>query len=154
MADYFNDDFRDFLAAINKQEVEYILVGGMAVILNGYVRTTADMDVWVNRTKENYRKVVKSFHQFGMPVFDMTEEKFLSDEFDVWMFGVSPIKIELMTAVKGLQFDEAFTLSQIHDDGGLPVRYLHMNSLIEAKKAAGRYKDLDDIQQLQKRKKK
>lgn len=154
MADYFNDDFRDFLTALNKQEVEYILVGGMAVILNGYVRTTGDMDVWVNKTKENYKKVVKSFHQFGMPVFDMTEEKFLSDEFDVWMFGVSPIKIELMTAVKGLQFDEAFKISQLHDDSGLLVRYLHMNSLIEAKKAAGRYKDLDDIHQLQSKKKK
>lgn len=154
MADYFNDDFRDFLTALNKQEVEYMLVGGMAVILNGYVRTTGDMDVWVNKTKENYKKVVKSFHQFGMPMFDMTEEKFLSDEFDVWMFGVSPIKIELMTAVKGLQFDEAFKISQLHDDSGLLVRYLHMNSLIEAKKAAGRYKDLDDIHQLQRKKKK
>lgn len=126
----------------------------MAVILNGYVRTTGDMDVWVDKTKENYKKVVKSFHQFGMLVFDMTEEKFLSDDFDVWMFGVSPIKIELMTAVKGLQFDEAFKISEIHDDRGLPVRYLHMNSLIEAKKAAGRYKDLDDINQLQRKKKK
>ncbi|MBP8115248.1 MAG: hypothetical protein KAY50_07825 [Chitinophagaceae bacterium] len=154
MADYFNDDFRDFLTALNKQEVEYILVGGMAVILNGYVRTTGDMDVWVNKTKENYKKVVKSFHQFGMPVFDMTEEKFLSDEFDVWMFGVSPLKIELMTTVKGLQFDEAHKISQLHDDSGLLVRYLHLNSLIEAKKAAGRYKDLDDIHQLQRKKKK
>ena len=154
MADYFNDDFRDFLKAFNNQKVEYILVGGMAVILNGYVRTTGDMDVWVKKTKENYRKIVMAFLEFGMPVFDMVQDKFLSDEFDVWMFGVEPVKIELMTAVKGLKFEDAFSKSQIHDDGGLPVRYLHINSLIDAKKAAGRYKDLDDINQLQKRNRK
>ena len=154
MADYFNDDFRDFLQALNNQKVEYILVGGMAVILNGYVRTTGDMDVWVKKSKENYRKIVLAFHEFRMPVFDMTENKFLSDEFDVWMFGAEPVKIELMTAVKGLEFEEAYNHSQIHDEDGMPVRYLHVNSLIAAKKAAGRHKDLDDISQLQKKKKK
>ena len=154
MADYFNDDFRDFLKALNNQEVDYILVGGMAVILNGYVRTTGDMDVWVKKTKANYRKIVKAFHEFKMPVFDMTEERFLSNEFDVWMFGVEPVKIELMTAVKGLKFENAYTRSQIHNDGDMPVRFLHINSLIKAKKSAGRHKDLDDINQLQKRNKK
>jgi hypothetical protein len=154
MADYFNEDFKDFIRALNNQQVDYILVGGMAVILHGYVRTTGDMDVWVNRTKENYLLIVKAFRQFGMPVFDMTEERFLSNDFDVWMFGVEPVKIELMTAVKGLEFEEAYKMSQLHDEDGMSVRYLHINSLIEAKKAAGRYKDLDDINQLQKRKKK
>jgi len=110
--------------------------------------------IWVNRTKENYQLIVKAFRQFGMPVFDMTEERFLSQDFDVWMFGVEPVKIELMTAVKGLEFEQAYKASQLHDEDGMPVRYLHINSLIEAKKAAGRYKDLDDINQLQKRKKK
>ncbi len=153
MADYFNDDFRDFLRALNNQQVDYILVGGMAVILHGYVRTTGDMDIWVRKTKDNYDRIVKAFREFRMPVFDMTEENFLSDEFDVWMFGVEPVRIELMTAVKGLDFDETFNLSQIHTEDGIPIRFLHINSLLAAKKAAGRYKDLDDIQQLQKRKK-
>ncbi|MEO7924412.1 MAG: DUF6036 family nucleotidyltransferase [Chitinophagaceae bacterium] len=152
MPDYFNDDFRDFLKALNDQEVEYILVGGIAVILNGYVRTTGDMDVWVKKTSNNYNRIVKAFHDFRMPVFDMTEDRFLSDDFDVWMFGVAPVKIELMTAVKGLEFEDAYSKSQIHDDGGMPVRYLHINNLIEAKRAVGRLKDLDDISQLQKRK--
>lgn len=154
MADYFNADFRDFLKAFNNQGVECILVGGMAVILHGYVRTTGDMDVWVKKTSDNYKKIVKAFGEFRMPVFDMTEENFLSDKFDVWMFGVEPVKIELMTAVKGLDFDEAFQKSVIHQEDELEVRFLHINSLIDAKKAAGRYKDLDDISQFQKRKKK
>jgi hypothetical protein len=154
MADYFNEDFRDFIRSLNDQEVDYILVGGMAVILHGYVRTTGDMDVWVKKTKDNYHRIVKAFAQFGMPVFDMSEANFLSDDFDVWMFGIEPVKIELMTAVKGLDFDEAFQLSQIHTEEHVMIRFLHINSLISAKKAAGRYKDLDDIEQLQKGKKK
>jgi hypothetical protein len=154
MPDYFNEDFRDFIKSLNSNDVEYILVGGMAVILHGYVRTTGDMDVWVKKTGENYKKIVKAFQEFRMPVFDMSRENFLSDDFDVWMFGVEPVKIELMTAVKGLEFEEAYKHSQIHNEDGMPVRYLHINSLIDAKKAAGRYKDLDDISQLQKKKKK
>lgn len=84
MADYFNEDFRDFLRALHHHKVEYILVGGMAVILHGYVRTTGDMDVWVRKTKGNYKKIVKAFEEFKMPVFDMSETNFLSDKFDVW----------------------------------------------------------------------
>lgn len=111
------------------------------------------MDIWVNRTADNYDRIVKAFHEFGMPVFDMSREKFLSDEFDVWMFGVEPVKIKLMTAVKGLDFGETYKQSQVYTEGGVAIRFLHINSLLDAKRAAGRYKDLDDIQQLQKRKK-
>jgi len=151
MADLFNEHFRDFIQALNNQNVEYILVGGMAVILHGYVRGTGDMDIWVNRTKRNYILLKKSFYEFGMPVFDMIEEKFLSDEFDVWSFGVSPVKIEIMTAVKGLRFDETFQKAQFYDDNGLQIRFIHINDLIKAKQASGRYKDLDDIEQLTKK---
>ena len=105
-------------------------------------------DVWVNRTKENYQRIAKAFTDFGMSIFDMTEENFLSDRYDVWSFGISPIKIELMTAVKGLNFEDAYKISQLYTEDNIPIRFLHLNSLIEAKKASGRYKDLDDIEQL------
>jgi hypothetical protein len=148
MADYFNEDFKDFIRALSNQKVHYILVGGMAVILHGYVRTTGDMDIWVNKTAENYQKLVAAFNEFGMPVFDMTESNFLSDEYDVWMFGISPVKIEIMTAVKGLEYEEAYELSQIYTEDDVPIRFLSLNSLIKSKKASGRFKDLDDIDQL------
>ncbi|MEL6717672.1 MAG: hypothetical protein AAFO82_07160 [Bacteroidota bacterium] len=77
----FNTDFQDFLNALNKNEVEYILIGGYAVILYGYRRTTGDLDIWVNRTEENYDKIVNAFHDFGMPIFDMSKEKFMSYPF-------------------------------------------------------------------------
>jgi predicted nucleotidyltransferase len=151
MANFFNEHFRDFIKALNNQNVEYVLVGGMAVILHGYVRGTGDMDIWVKKTKENYQKLVKAFHEFRMPLFDMTEKNFLAGEFDVWSFGVSPVKIEIMTAVKGLQFDETFNMVHVYDDNGLKVKFIHINHLIASKKAAGRFKDLDDIDQLSKK---
>lgn len=155
MANIFQEDFRDFIKAVNDQEVKYILVGGMAVILYGHARVTGDMDIWVESSKENYEKLAKAFHQFGMPLFDMTLEKFLNvGETDVFSFGRNPVGIDIMTAVKGLDFDEAYSLASVFDDDGLPVRVIHINHLIDAKNASGRLKDLDDINQLQKKKKK
>jgi predicted nucleotidyltransferase len=154
MPDIFQEDFRDFLEALNDQEVKYIMVGGMAVILHGHSRVTGDMDIWVECKEENYQKLAKAFHQFGMPLFDMTLEKFLGvKEDDVFSFGRNPVGIDIMTAVKGLDFDETYNLSEIFDDDGLPIRIIHINQLIEAKKASGRLKDLDDIKQLQRKRK-
>ena len=150
MADYFNHDFRDFLRALNEHEVEYILVGGMAVILHGYVRTTGDMDIWIKKSKENYKKLVLAFREFGMPVLDLTEESFLDDKLNVWGFGRKPVLIEILSEVKGLDFDEAFKIALYHIEDNIKIRFLHLNSLIESKKAAGRYRDLDDIDQLTK----
>ncbi len=151
MANLFNEHFRDFIKALNDNAVEYILVGGMAVVLHGYVRGTGDMDIWVNKTKENYQKLVRAFGQFGMPVFDMTEKSFLGSEFDVWSIGVPPVKIEIMTAVKGLSFDETYTHSLEYSEDGLLIKFLHLSHLIQAKKASGRFRDLDDIDQLTKK---
>ncbi len=150
MANIFNEHFRDFIQALNDKKVDYVLVGGMAVILHGYVRGTGDMDIWVNKTKENYKKLVKAFAQFGMPVFDMTEKSFLSDEFDVYGIGVQPVRIEIMTAVKGLNFEETFNVSQIYKEDDLEIRLVHISHLIQSKKASGRFRDLDDIEQLTK----
>lgn len=151
MADIFNEHFREFIQALNDSEVEYVLVGGMAVILHGYVRGTGDMDVWVNKTKENYLKLTKAYRQFGMPLFDMTESNFLGTDYDVFGIGVQPVKIEVMTSVKGLEFNETFSMSQFYDEDGLKIRFIHINHLLQAKKAAGRFRDLDDIEQLTKK---
>jgi hypothetical protein len=150
MGNIFNDDFRDFLTALNDQQVRYLLVGGFSVILHGYSRTTGDMDIWVDRTSENYSKLQKAFHQFGMPVFDMTEQNFLSHpDWDVFTFGVSPVAIDIMVKVKGLDFDECYTKSIFFEDDDLKIRTIHKENLIEAKKSAGRFKDLNDLENIQ-----
>lgn len=154
MGNIFNDDFRDFISALNNNNVEYILVGGYSVILNGYVRTTGDMDIWVNKTKENYHKLVFAFSEFGMPIFDMTEINFLNNsKIDVFTFGKAPSAIEILTQVKGLDFLETYKSIQVFEESGLKINFLNINQIIKSKKAAGRYKDLDDIDQLLKYKK-
>ncbi len=149
MANIFNDDFQDFLSALNEAEVAYVLVGGMAVVLHGYMRTTQAMNIFVERTKRNYFSIVKAFQVFKMPIFDMTESKFLSKDFDVWSFGREPVRIDLMTDVKGITFEEAFTSSNVYEENGIAIRFLHLSTLIKAKRASGRYKDLDDIENLE-----
>lgn len=154
MPDIFQEDFRDFLTALNNQDVKYIMVGGLAVVLHGHARVTGDMDIWVERTEENYNKLAKAFHEFGMPMFDMTLLNFMNvKENDVFSFGRNPVGIDIMTAVKGLEFEETYLLSEIFVDDGLPIHLVHINQLLTAKKAAGRLKDLDDIKQLQRKKK-
>lgn len=149
MANIFNEDFRDFIDALNKQEVEYLLVGGYAVILHGYRRSTGDMDVWVNVTSENHKKLIKAYLSFGLPTSDITEENFLrNDEMDVFTYGIPPTCIEILKKVKGCDFEEAYKISKMYDESGLRVRFVHINTLIEAKTASGRYKDLDDIEKL------
>jgi hypothetical protein len=149
MANIFNDDFRDFIQALNNNKVEYILVGGYAVILHGYRRATGDMAIWVNRTKENYSKLTKAFAEFDLSIFDMTEKKFLDAEtVDVFSYGRRPVSIDIITKLKGVEFDDAFFNAMQFDENGLLIRFIHLNNLIQAKKAAGRHKDLDDIEKL------
>jgi len=151
MANLFNQDFQDFIQALNINDVKYILVGGYAVILHGYIRSTADMDIWVDKTKGNYQKLKKALNQFGAPSF--SENEFLGDEFNVWGFGREPNRIEIMSEVKGLKFDIAYKKSKTYEQENLKIRFIHFNHLLDAKKAAGRFKDKNDIEQLNKKKK-
>ena len=149
MSNIFNVDFQDFLKAFNNNEVDYILLGGYAVILHGYSRTTGDMDLFVRRTKKNYEKIIAAFHEFGMPIFDMTEENFLNnDDVDVFSFGVPPVCIDIMTSARVLKFEEAYKNSTVHQIDNLEIRVVHINDLIRQKKAVNRPKDINDIQHL------
>ncbi len=150
MGNIFNDDFRDFIKALNNNEVEYLLVGGYAVVLYGYPRTTGDMDIWVNRTRENYIQLKKAFLEFGMSMFDMTEERFLYHEsIDVFRFGRTPVAIDIMTKMNEFNFEECFVNAKEYIDEDLQIRLVNYDDLIEAKKKSGRNKDLDDLEKLQ-----
>lgn len=150
MGNIFNTDFRDFLSSLNDQQVRYILVGGYSVILHGYSRTTGDMDIWVERSADNYNRIKMAFQQFGMPVFDMTHDNFLSHpNWDVFTFGTPPVAIDIMVQLKGLDFETAFNKSVFFVDEGLKIRTIHKDDLLQAKKSAGRFKDNNDLEHLQ-----
>lgn len=109
------------------------------------------MDIWVERTEDNYRKIQQAFYDFGMPVFDMTMDNFLAHPvWDVFTFGVPPVAIDLMVSVKGLDFETSYKNSILKTEGEIEIRTLHLNQLLEAKRHSNRPKDLDDIENLKK----
>lgn len=150
MGHIFYQDFRDFIQSLNNNDVEYILVGGYSVIYHGYSRTTGDLDVWVNRTSENYNRIQNAFFEFGMGTFDMTKENFLNHkEWDVFSFGTPPVSIDILVKVKGLSFNECYEEVKIFEDDGLKVKTISYFHLLNAKKASNRPKDIDDINNLE-----
>lgn len=146
----FNPDFQDFLVVCNKNEVKYLLVGGYLVILNGYVRTTGDMDVWVETTPANYQRLMKAFEQFGLPSSLITLKDFLDvEQKKIFSFGIPPVCIHIMTTLKGLSFVDAYSNAKWYEiEENLKIRGLCKSDLIKAKKAFGRLKDLNDIENL------
>ena len=107
------------------------------------------MDLWVERTSENYHQLIKAFQIFGMPVFDMTEENFLSHPiWDVFTFGSPPVAIDIMVKLEGLQFEEVFQKAIYFEDDDLKIRTINRNDLITAKKNAGRAKDINALENL------
>lgn len=149
MANLFNPDFQDFLNALRHCQVRYILVGGYSVILHGYSRTTGDMDIWVEKTLDNYERLIRAFNEFGMPTFDMTADNFLNNpNFDVFTFGRQPVAIDIITAIKGLEFSTAYEQAKDIEVEGLWVRLIHYNDLLTAKRAAGRPRDINDLNNL------
>ncbi len=107
------------------------------------------MDVWVNKTVENYQNLKNTFYHFGAPIF--SAEEFLGDQFDVWGIGIEPNRIVVLNKIKGVEFSEAYPLCKTFIPNNVEVRYIHLNHLIQAKKAAGRFKDKADIEELNKR---
>ena len=108
------------------------------------------MDIWVEKTSENYDRLRAAFAFFGMPTFDMTEDNFLNNpHFDVFTFGRQPVAIDIITAIKGLTFTETYEQASDVNVDGVQVRLIHYNHLLQAKRAAGRPRDQNDLDNLQ-----
>ena len=147
----FNIDFLDFLKLLEKQKIDFLLVGGYAVVLHGYIRSTGDMDLWIERNSQNYQKLKKVYAEFGAPIFP--EEQFADENFNVWGIGREPSKIEILTQVDGLKFRDSFKKRIYFNVDKLQIPYIDFDDLIMNKLATGRYKDLADIEQLKKKNK-
>jgi hypothetical protein len=149
MSNNLNDDFKDFLNALNEAEVSYILVGGYAVIFHGYNRTTGDLDIWVHASKENFQKLLKAFSIFGLSPFDMTLERFLNTkENEVFTFGRPPVCIEILTKISGLEFDSTYSHTIKTDFFGVWANIIDLRNLKINKSSTDRFKDKSDLEHL------
>jgi predicted nucleotidyltransferase len=140
-------DFKEFLKLLNNNGVQYLLVGGYAVAYHGYPRATADMDIWIEVDPSNASKLLDALKEFGFNSPDLSVELFLEKEKVVRM-GVPPIRIEILTSISGVTFEECFQ-SRITDElDGIEVNVISLPHLKANKEASGRHKDLDDLENL------
>jgi predicted nucleotidyltransferase len=140
-------DFRDFLRLLNSAGVEYLLVGGYAVAYHGYPRGTADIDIWVAVNPDNASRTAQVLRDFGFAMPEVAPELFLSGERVVRM-GVPPIRIEVLTAISGVSFEDCYARRVTTILDGVPVSIIGLEDLKTNKRAAGRHKDLDDLENL------
>ena len=145
----FARDLYDFLTLLNKNNVEYLVVGGYAVGTYGYPRATGDLDVWINPVKENYPKIKNAVVAFGFPASGfLTEKEFLSQT--MFRMGNPPLRIEILTDISGVRFSEAYKNKVERTIEGLTICYIGYDDLIKNKIASGRPKDILDVKYFEK----
>jgi hypothetical protein len=130
---------------LNSHAVEYLVVGGYAVNYHGYPRATGDIDLWVALDPSNASKLTAVLHEFGFR--QASDETFLRPDTVVRM-GMPPLRIEILTAISGVSFPECFGKRIVAEIDGVTVNVIDGESLRANKKAAGRLKDLADLEQL------
>jgi len=142
-----NSDFRDLLRSLHEYEVRYLVAGGYAVIHHSQPRYTKDIDIWLEPSAENARKLMRAFLKFGIPMIGVTEADFASPgtQFNL---GVPPCAVDLLTTIPGLEFEVAWANRVISEENDFPIYYLGKADLIKAKKKAGRPQDLADLDEL------
>jgi hypothetical protein len=141
-------DFKEFLQFLDAEKVEYLLVGGYAVGVHGFSRGTGDLDIWVAMSEQNARSLVRALRRFGFSERAVDESLFLNEHQIVTM-GHPPLRIDLMTSVSGIEFREAYEEHEVRIMDGIPVHVISRNHLLQNKRAAGRSKDKNDIEELE-----
>ncbi len=140
-------DLREFIESLNALDVRFLIVGAFAVAYHGYFRYTSDIDLFVDRSKENAKRVWQAVQQFGFADLKLTVEDF-SQEDQVIQFGVPPNRIDIMTFLSGVSFDEAWASREQGDLDGLSVPFISKEMLKRNKAACGRLQDLADLEYL------
>ena len=143
-----NNDYKDILRALSKRKVKFLLVGAYAMAAHGYPRSTFDIDLWVMPDPENAHLVLKALEDFGAPSGDLSTEDLQKEEI-VFQIGVAPRRIDILTSIDGLKFDDAFSRSETVEIDAIPVHVLSVPDLIINKRSTGRTKDLADAELLE-----
>ncbi len=132
---------------LNSKQVEYLLIGGYAVGYHGYPRPTGDLDIWIAMHPRNAEKVVAALKEFGFGVPELSVDLFLKKKKIIRM-GVTPLRIEIATTISGVDFDECYAERIIDELDDIEVNLINLRHLKINKKASGRLKDLNDLENL------
>jgi hypothetical protein len=142
-------DFRDFIALLNRHDVHYLIVGGFAYSFYAEPRYTKDIDVLIEQSKENAAKVMKAIIDFGFEDIDLSEKDFLEAD-QIIQLGVAPVRIDILTMIKGLDFERFWENRVTGRYGDIDIFFISKQDLIKCKRASGRKQDLADIEKLEK----
>lgn len=146
-------DFKDLLSAFNAHGVDYLVVGAHALAAHGRVRATGDLDIWVRPIEENADRVMKALTAFGAPLQNLRASD-LTQAGVVFQIGVAPLRIDILTAIDAVEFEEAWRERLTATLAGEKVPVLSARHLIVNKRAVGRTQDLADLEWLEKNRKK
>lgn len=142
-----NLDLIELLQLLKDHKVRYLIIGGQAVILHSEPRFTKDTDLWVDPSPKNASRLFAALQEFGAPTASITEED-LATPGTVFIFGLPPNRIDIMTRVKGAQFGKCFENRLGIKIKGVLVNFISLDDLIRVKKATARPQDLIDLEKL------
>ena len=141
------EDFREFLELLNKHKVQFIIVGGYALAFHGAPRYTGDIDVFVKPDNANAKRIINALDDFGFGSLDLNISDF-TDQNKVIQLGVPPIRIDIITSISGVTWEEADASKELGQFGDVDVSYIGKKQFITNKRAIGRKKDQADIEAL------
>jgi hypothetical protein len=146
----YEKDFKDFLKLLNKNKVNYCIVGAFAVGLHGKPRYTKDLDVLVEPTKENGERIIKTLIEFG---FSELAKQLDSRDFEkkdnIIQLGQEPVRIDVIMSIDGCSFSEVWKNKRKSEYDGIKIYYIGFKELIKTKKSAGRPMDIIDVDNLE-----
>jgi hypothetical protein len=140
-------DFREFVESFLARDVRFLVVGGYALAAHGLPRATGDFDTWVWVDRANARRIVSALEDFGFGGIGITDDDFLERD-RVVQLGYPPLRIDVITSIDGVEFNEAYDRRLTIEVDGLHLPVIGRDDLIANKRASGRPQDLADLQRL------
>lgn len=143
-----SQDFKEFIESLNANRVRYLVVGGYAVAMHGHPRYTKDLDIWIDRTPANSKRMLRALNDFGFGSLGVKAADL--EGFDrILQFGIPPNRIDVLTSILGVKFPACFKQRVVVEIGGVPVNFIDVENLKASKRAAGRLQDLADVEKLE-----
>ena len=143
-----NKNYRELLSLFARRRVRYLVVGAYAVIHYTEPRYTKDIDIWIDRRPKNAERAYGALAEYGAPLRGYTPDDF-TEQYAVFQIGVEPVRIDVLMSLAGIGFETAWKNRHTSIVNGVRMHYISKLHLIRAKRAAGRRRDLDDIDSLE-----
>jgi hypothetical protein len=143
----FGQDFKEFIQLLNEKKVEYLIVGGYAVTVYGYPRYTGDLDIWINNSADNANLILDVLKDFGFSSLKLIPDDF-QKKGNIVQLGYPPLRIDILNDIDGVEFHDCYERKKYFIIDELKIPFISSNDLLINKKASGRHKDIDDIENL------